>query len=162
MILEMFKYYIELYKLPWLILAILSWIAIYFTCSFKQFMYALPSGVWSMMLGTILEQFFVYHKFWTDKYLLIPIGELDLFVIIGPFFAIGLLFIRFLPRNKWSICLLIVLFSAIATGIELLSIEFCSLKYHDTKWSYLHSLFAYCIGLISTLGFNSLYYDKLN
>jgi len=153
-------YFMEAYRLPWLMLAILSWITIYFTCSYKQFTKALPAAIWTMIVGAILEQFFLHHKFWSDKYLLIPIGELDLFLVIGPFFTLGLLLIRLLPRNKWGILSSVLFFSILATGIEVISIKLSFLKYHETKWNYLHSIFAYSLGLMSTLGFHYALWKK--
>ena len=150
----------EAYRLPWLLLAILSWITIYFSCSWYQFTKALPAGLWTMAVGFILEQFFLHHKFWSDNYLLIPIGELDLFLVIGPFFTIGLLLIRFLPRNKWGVFSLVLLFSVLATGIEAITMKLCFLKYHETKWSYIHSVFAYSLGLMSTIGFHHVLFKK--
>ncbi|ABR47684.1 hypothetical protein Amet_1488 [Alkaliphilus metalliredigens QYMF] len=152
--------FLDAYNLPWLLLAIISWLAIYFSCSLQQFFHALPVAIWTMIVGGILEKFFIDHKFWIDRFILIPVGELDLFVIIGPFFCLGLLLIRFLPKDRSKKCLLILLFSALSTIIEALSIELGFLEYRQGKWSALHSLVAYTLGLMSALGFYYVYYSK--
>ncbi len=152
--------FLDKYNLPWVLLAILVWIVIVFTCSMKEFVHALPVGIWTMFVGYILETFFVDHRFWVDKFLMIPIGDLDLFLVIGPFFAIGLLLIRFLPRERWKKLFLILLFSALATAIEALAMQLGFLQYADEKWCYIHSFVAYIFGLFSAVGFYSIYYDK--
>lgn len=155
-IIELIKYY----RLPWLILAIIFWIISYYIFSLKQFIYALPGGIFSMLIGTSLETFFIDHKFWQDRYLLIPVGELDLFLIIGPFLIIGLWLIRLLPNKRLYICCFILLLSALATGVEFIFIQIDVLKFDTSKWSYYHSLFAYFLGLLSTLGLHCIYYEK--
>ncbi|SCY44567.1 hypothetical protein [Alkaliphilus peptidifermentans] len=160
MILENFIDFLDTYNLPWLILAILSWIVIYFTCSFNQFLHGLPVALWTMTIGGILEHFFINEKFWQQRYILVQLGELDLFVLIGPFFTIGLLLIRFLPRSPWGKFLLIFMFSMLSTVIELLSVKLGFLEYHPEKWGILYSLVAYYLGLMSALGFYYIFYNK--
>lgn len=158
MILEIIEGFIYEYKLPWLILAVLIWFVIIFTCSFRQFLYALPIGIWTMIVGTILENFFIHHKFWQERYVLVPIGELDLFVIIGPFFAIGIFLIRFLPGTTWGKYAIVLILSILSTSIELLFIQFGFLKYDKTQWNAFYSIVAYTLGLMSALGFYYIYY----
>ncbi|WP_425445821.1 hypothetical protein [Dethiothermospora halolimnae] len=152
--------FLDTYNLPWLILALMTWSLIYISCSLKQFFYALPVGIWTMVVGTILENFFIYHKFWSDHFILVHIGELDLFLIIGPFFSIGLLLIRFLPKSSFGKYMIILLFSAISVGIELIAIKLGFLSYNAEKWSLIHSLGAYSLSLMSGLGFYYIYYNK--
>ncbi|MBB6214461.1 hypothetical protein HNQ80_000541 [Anaerosolibacter carboniphilus] len=152
--------FLDSYNLPWLILAILTWLVIFFSCSLREFFHALPVGIWTMIVGAVLESFFLHHKFWVERFIMIHIGELDLFLIIGPFFSIGLLLIRFLPKSRWGKCLIILAFAALATGIELIAIKLGFLEYHESKWGIAYSIVAYCLSLMSALGFYSVYYNK--
>jgi len=151
--------FIYTYKLLWPILALLTWLLIIFTCSFRQFLHALPIGIWTMIIGGVLENFFIVFKFWQENLISIPVGELDLFVVIGPFFTIGVIFVRFLPSNPWGKVFLILLLSVLATGIELIAIELGMLKYTETRWIELYSIAAYTIGLMSAQGFYYIYYN---
>ncbi|MEW9122841.1 MAG: hypothetical protein AB2421_09025 [Thermotaleaceae bacterium] len=154
--------FLDLYNLPWLLLALLTWLIIFFTCSSRQFLHGLPVGIWTMAVGGILEAFFIEHKFWIQRFILIHVGELDLFVLIGPFFAIGLLLIRFLPSTPWGKSIIVLGFSALATLIELAAIKLHFLSYHESKWGWIYSMVAYCIGLTSALGFYYIYRHREN
>ncbi len=149
--------FLDTYNLPWFILAILTWLPIVFTCSSREFFHALPVGIWTMIVGGILENFFIYHKFWVQRFILVHLGELDLFVTIGPFFSIGILLIKFLPKNRWGKYLIVLILSALATGIELLAIKLAFLEYHPHNWQALYSLIIYTLGLMSGLGFYHIY-----
>lgn len=159
MLLEIISAFLDKYNLPWLILAVLSWLLIILSCSYRSFLHALPVGFWTMAVGTTLELFFINYKFWTERFVMIPLGELDLFVIIGPFFSMGILLIRFLPEGRWSKYLAVLIFSALATGIELIAVELQFLVYHQEKWGFLYSMAAYCLGLMSALGFYFIYHN---
>jgi hypothetical protein len=110
-----------------------------------------------MVVGTVLEQFFIVNKFWVQRFIMIHIGELDLFVSLGPFFGIGILMIRFLPEKNWPKLLLLLFISGIAAGIEMISIKFGFLAYHLNNWNILYSLIAYFLALMSALGFHYIY-----
>lgn len=152
--------FLDTYNLPWLILTIIAWLVIYFSCSLQQFFHALPVAFWTMLVGGTLESFFIHHKFWVQRFILIHLGELDLLVIIGPFFSVGLLLIRFLPKGRWKKLFLVSLFSILSTIIELISIKLGFLEYHPEKWGALHSIAIYCLGLMSALGFYYIYYNR--
>ncbi len=112
-----------------------------------------------MIVGGILEHFFINHKFWQEEFIMFPIGELDLFLIIGPFFSIGVLLIRFLPEGALGKFFLVFILSGIATGIEFVAIEMEFLIFNIEKWGFLNSLVAYYLGLMSGLGFYYAYYS---
>ncbi len=158
--LEIIVEFLDHYNLPWVILAVLSWLSIYFSCSFHCFLQALPVGIWIMAVGTVLEQFFIYHRFWEDHFIMVPIGESDLFLIIGPFFSIGILLIRFLPKNRWGQFFTVLILSGLAAGIELIAVKLGFLTYNSAKWGFLNSFIAYYLGLMSALGFYYVYYSK--
>lgn len=160
MLLETISEFLNQYNLPWLILAIISWLAIYFLCSFRVFLHALPVGIWTMFIGAILEYFFVRYEFWTERFIMIPIGGLDLFVVVGPFFTIGIILIRFLPAGKYGKLAIVFVLSLIAAGVELLAVKMGFLVYNQEKWTVLYSVVAYCLGLMSALGFYYVYYNK--
>lgn len=151
--------FIYYYRLPWIILSIFTWALIIFTCSFRQFIYAMPIGLWTMLVGGLLENFFINAKFWHESFILIPIGELDLFVMLGPFFTIGVILVRYLPKRPVHKLLLVLLLSLLATGIELIAIPLGLLTYAQGKWQSMHSVFAYVLGLMSALGFYFVYYN---
>lgn len=145
--------FLDKYNLPWVLLAIITWLTILFTYSRKDFWPGLLTGIWTMLTGSVLEQFFIYHKFWEERYIMVHLGELDLFLIIGPFFSLGVLVIRFLPKNRWTRYLAVLAWSGLATGIEVIAIKLQFLDYHPVKWSFIHSLMAYVLALMSALGF---------
>ncbi len=150
---------LDKYNLPWLLLALMSWLIIIFSCSRKDFWYGFPVGIWTMVTGAVLEQFFIDQKFWVDRFIMIPVGELDLYLIIGPFFGLGLLLIRFLPKSRLLRYFSVLAWSALATGIEFIATKLHFLVYSGTKWSYLHSMTCYSIALMSALGFYFIYYE---
>lgn len=152
--------FLDAYNLPWFLLAVVTWLVIYITCSLQQFFHALPVALWTMATGGILERFFIEHKFWSEEFIMIHIGGLDLFVIIGPFFSLGLVFIRFLPKGRWKKYFSALAFAALSTGIELIATKLGFLQYHGEKWNGLHSFVAYSLGLMSALGFYYVYYNK--
>ena len=160
MIIEKLINFLDTHNLPWLILALITWVTIYFSCSLKQFLHALPVAIWTMLLGGILEHFFILHKFWIEDFILINVNGLDLFVIIGPFFSLGLILIRFLPRGKWSKYLTVLLFAVLSAMIELLSIKLGFLQFESGKWNIFYSVFAYFVSLMSALGFYYVYYNN--
>jgi hypothetical protein len=160
MLFEQITQFIDKYNLPWLLLAIISWMVIVSVFSKRHFWHALPVGFWTMTIGTMLELFFIEHRFWTDKYVMVHIGEIDLFVIIGPFFVIGLLLVRFLPANGIGKLLAVLAWSGFATGMEYIAIKMGFLDYQPGKWQALYSLLAYFISLMSALGFYYVYYNK--
>ncbi|WP_026477221.1 hypothetical protein [Alkaliphilus transvaalensis] len=152
--------FLDTYNLPWLILAVICWVVIFFTCSLKEFKRALPIALWTMVVGGVLENFFIDNKFWKEDFILVHLGELDLFVVIGPFFTIGLFLIRCLPKKSWQKLFLVLLLSTLATLIEFFSIKLGFLSYDSEKWGYIYSIVAYIIGLMSALGFYFIYYDR--
>ncbi|SNT27615.1 hypothetical protein SAMN05446037_10707 [Anaerovirgula multivorans] len=160
MIIELVMKFLDTHNLPWLILAAITWLIIYFSCSLQQFFHALPVAFWTMLIGGILESFFIDKKFWIERFILVHLGELDLFVIIGPFFSIGLLLIRFLPKGRWKKHLAILVFATLATAIELIATKLGFLEYHSEKWGALYSLVAYYLALMSALGFYYVYYNR--
>lgn len=145
--------FLDKYDLPWLLLAIMTWIILSFSCSWKQFIKALPVGIYTMIAGAALEHFFIKYKFWKENFIMIPINELDLFLVIGPFFSIGIVLIRFLPRSCFGKYISLLFWSGISTAIELAAIRLGFLTYHPTKWSYLYSFSLYFLSLMSALGF---------
>lgn len=156
MTLETLTRFLDKYNLPWLTLAILSWIIIYFTFTRIQFYHILPIGIWTMVIGSLLEVFFINNKFWVEKFIMIHIGELDLFVIAGPFFFLGMVMIRFLPENLWLKYLSILFWSCLATGMEAVATKLGFLMY-STKWSAFHSIGIYYLALLGALGFYYIY-----
>lgn len=158
MILESITGFLDKYNLPWLLLAVMTWVLIISTCSWKIFRYALPVGLWSMFVGYVMERFFIYHKFWIEKFILVHIGELDLFIVIGPFFAAGIMLIRFLPESGWGNLLSLLAWSLLFTGIEWVAATLKFLDYDDVRWTYIHSYVSYFFSLMNTLGFYYLIY----
>ncbi|WP_066633737.1 hypothetical protein [Desulfolucanica intricata] len=150
---------LDKYNLPWLLLAIITWLILFFSCSYKCFLQGLPVGIFTMITGASLEQFFISHKFWKEKFILVKIGELDLFLVTGPLLVIGILLIRFLPKSRLGMFLAILAWSSLATGIEFIALKLGFLAYHSEKWSSLHSLTGYFLYLLSALG---LYYILSN
>lgn len=153
MTLNAFTKFLERYELPWLLLAIISWIILYFSSRHKPFLQLLPMGIWSAVVGYILERFFIVHKFWEDKYIMIHVDGVDLFVVIGPFLVVGILLLQYLPKSTWGQLGAVLLWSLFATAVELLAVKLGFLHFTPGKWTYLHSTLAYCLGLMSTLGF---------
>ncbi|AOT69783.1 hypothetical protein [Geosporobacter ferrireducens] len=145
--------FLERYDLPWLLLAVISWIILYFSSRHRPFLKLLPAGIWSAVVGYILERFFIVHKFWEDKYIMIHVDGVDLFIVIGPFFAIGMLLLQYLPKSTFGQLAAVLLWSFFATAIEILAVKLGFLHFTPSKWTYLHSTLAYCLGLMSTLGF---------
>lgn len=84
---------------------------------------------------------------------MININDIDLFVVIGPFFSLGILLIQYLPETAMKQLASVLLWSCFATAIELLAIKLGFLSYMEGKWSYLHSLLAYFLCLMNALGF---------
>jgi len=152
---------LDKYNLPWLLLAVLTWVLVLLTCSLSFLWQTMPVGIWTMITGGIIEQFFIYHKFWTEKFIMIHLGELDLFVLAGPFFTLGILLIRFLPRNRWLVFLSILAWSVVATFIEIAALKLGFLAYDPEKWWLAHSLGTYYFSLMSALGFFCVYSNKL-
>ncbi|MDW7650498.1 MAG: hypothetical protein SCK29_12070 [Bacillota bacterium] len=149
--------FLERHNLPWLLWALLSWTGIRLTCSREQFWYAFPVGVWTTLVGSALEHFFIVNKLWVDRFVLIPVGQFDLFVAIGPFFTLGVLLIRFLPESASRRFFTVLILSATAVLGELISVAFGFLKYNP-GWGPLDSLIAYYLGLMSALGFYLSFY----
>lgn len=147
-------------NLPWFLLFLFCWWLIWATCTRKQFYHALPVGIWTMVVGTALEHFFIFHKFWVEKFIMIPFKDLDLFVCIGPFFAIGIMLVRFNPKTKSLKFFNIVAWSALATLVEFIAIELGFLAYTPSKWTYLSSFGTYMLSLHGALGFYSIYYTN--
>ena len=145
--------FLDRHNLPWLLLAIISWIIVYLSSRRRAFFQLLPMGIWTAVVGYMLERFFIVHKFWSDKFIMIPINGLDLFVVIGPFFSIGILLLQYLPKTTFGQLAAVLFWSFIATAIEMLAIKLGFLYFASGKWTYLHSILAYCLGLMSTLGF---------
>ncbi|MDA8233904.1 MAG: hypothetical protein M0Z31_03675 [Clostridia bacterium] len=152
--------FLDRYDLPWVLLALMTWLAILLTCSRKEFWRGLPVGLWTMVIGGALEQFFIHHKFWAEDFIMIKIGELDLFLIIGPFFTIGVLLVRFLPESRWGKFLAVLAWSGFATLIEMGAIKFGFLDYHPVKWGMEFSIATYYLALMSALGFYFSLYDR--
>ncbi|KXG74896.1 hypothetical protein [Thermotalea metallivorans] len=158
--LDVISKFLEQYNLPWLLLAVISWVILYFSCSWRTFLHLLPVGIWTMVMGSILEHFFISHKFWIERFILLKLGELDLFVSIGPFFSLGVLLIRFLPQGKWRKLLAVLFWSAFSTLMEIMAILLRFLAYHGEKWGIFHSFIIYFFSLMSTLGFYYTFYTK--
>lgn len=152
--------FLDTYNLPWFLLALLTWLVIYISCSLKEFLHGLPVGLWTAVVGGVLEKFFIDHKFWTEEFIMIQINGLDLFVIIGPFFALGIVLIRFLPKESWQRVALIIGLAALGTFIEFLATKLGFLVYNPEKWIWVHSIVAYILGLMSALGFYYIYSRK--
>lgn len=149
--------FVEQYNLPWFLLAVLSWVVLRMAARRDSFRHALPVGIWTLAVGGILEHFFITEKFWNDRFIMVPVGELDLFLLIGPFFALGILLIRFLPENAVGRFVMVLVWSMLAVAIEFLAVELGFLSY-STRWSGGHSLVGYLLGLMSALGFYFVYY----
>jgi hypothetical protein len=158
MTLETLVGFLDRYNLPWLLWTLFSWQVILLTCTRKQFWHAFPVGIWTALVGTVLEQFFIENKFWVDRFILIQVGEFDLFLAIGPFFALGVMLARFLPENSLGRFFAVFAWSAAAMLGELTSVWLGFLQYHAEKWSALHSMTAYYIALMSSLGFYFSFY----
>ena len=149
--------FLDKFNLPWVLLAIFTWWVIIFTDSRRDFRRCLPVGIWTMVTGALLEQFFIYNKFWVERFIMIKVGELDLFLILGPFFALGFLMIRFLPESRLAKFLTVLAWSGLAVGIELIATKLGFLDYHPQRWGSLYSLFTYYFALMSALGFYCVY-----
>ncbi|MDA8213096.1 MAG: hypothetical protein M0021_14645 [Clostridia bacterium] len=76
MILKSITGFLDQFDLPWLLLAIATILIIIFTNSRKDFWRCFPVGIWTMVTGTLLEQFFINNKFWVEDYIMIKVGEL--------------------------------------------------------------------------------------
>ncbi|MCW3489267.1 hypothetical protein [Dethiobacter alkaliphilus] len=153
MTLETIILFLDKYNLPWLLWALTSWLVIYMTCNRQQLRHAFSVGLWTAAVGLVLEHFFIVNKFWTERFIMLPVGELDLFVVIGPFFTLGVMLIRYLPGHFRGQMLAVFAWSATATAGELLSLRLGFLQYHPDKWTILHSFVGYYLGLMSALGF---------
>ncbi len=145
--------FLEQFNLPWLLLALLSWSLILIFCSRQCFRKGYPVGILTMITAAVLEQYFITQKFWIDRFIMVHVGELDLFLIIGPYFALGLLMIRFLPTNRWGKLAAVLILSGIATGVELIAVQLRMLEYQPGKWGAAQSMVTYVLGLFSALGF---------
>jgi hypothetical protein len=154
---EIIVSFLERHNLPWLLWALLSWMGIGLTCSREQFWHAFPVGIWTTLVGSVLEHFFIVNKLWVDRFILIPVGEFDLFVAIGPFFTLGVLLIRFLPESAPGRFFAVLVWSAAAVLGELISVGIGFLQYNP-GWGALNSLVAYYLGLMSALGFYLSFY----
>ena len=141
------------FNLPWLLLALMSWSLIFIFCSRECFRKGYPVGIWTMITAAVLEHYFITQKLWIDRFIMVHVGELDLFLIIGPYFAIGLLMIRFLSANRWGRLATVLILSGLATGVELIAIQLGALEYNPGKWGTAQSMVAYVLGLFSALGF---------
>ncbi|MFZ3173061.1 MAG: hypothetical protein WA118_13910 [Carboxydocellales bacterium] len=162
MVLKSISRFLDKFDLPWVLLALITILIIVSTNSRKDFWRCFPVGIWTMVTGALLEQFFIKNKFWVEHFKMIKVGELDLFVIIGPFFAIGFLLIRFLPENRLAKFLAVLAWSGLATGIEFMAGKLGFLEYDSQKWSALHSLGIYYLSLMSALGFYCIYNNHSN
>lgn len=157
MVLETMANFFDRHNLPWLLWALLTWLVIRLTCNRTQFWHAFPVGLWTALVGSVLEHFFIENKFWVDRFILIPVGKFDLFAAVGPFFSLGVLLLRFLPNNAPGRFFAVFAWSAAAVLGELLSVRVGFLQYQP-GWSALNSLTAYFLGLVSALGFYFSYY----
>ena len=143
---------VEVYRLPWLLLALVSWGILFVYQGKRSFWQGLPLGIWTSVVGGVLENFFVKHKFWAEEYILVKIGQIDLFVIIGPFLVIGWMLIRHLPEQPIGRILAVFSWSMFATFVEYVAIKLGFLSYEPGRWTYLLSIMAYSLALFSTLG----------
>ena len=150
--------FIDTYNLPWFLLAVFSWVIVRLTCRREDFRHGLPVGIWTLLAGGVLEHFFIQEKFWVERFSMIPVGELDLFLLIGPFFSLGVLLIRYLPESAPGRLAAVLGWSVLGVAIEFLAIQLGFLGY-SPQWSGGHSLLGYFLGLMSALGFYFAYYQ---
>ncbi len=150
--------FLDRYNLPWFLLAVFSWTVVRLAGKREDLRHGFPVGVWTMAVGGVLEQFFIENKFWSERFIMVPVGEMDLFLLIGPFFALGILLIRFLPESTAGRLLAVLGWSLLAVIFEFLAVQLGFLAYHPRNWSGGHSLAGYFLALMSALGFYFIYY----
>lgn len=129
--------------MPWVIFAIVIWliILIFLRASLGKYWSA---GLWALLVGYFLNNFFIKHEFYLFKETLYPIQAIPAAYLFG-LTGIGIIIVSFLPEGKaWQLPYLILL-SALFTGMELFAESQGCLTYiHWTLYdSFAYKLFAF-------------------
>lgn len=129
--------------MPWVIFAAAIWliILIFLRVSLVRYWSA---GLWALLVGYFLNDFFIKHGCYSFKKILYPIQAIPAAYLLG-LAGIGIIVVIFLPAGKaWQLPYLIML-SVLFAGLELLAKNQGYLIYvHWTLYdSILYKLFAF-------------------
>ncbi|WEG12419.1 hypothetical protein PU629_20340 [Pullulanibacillus sp. KACC 23026] len=94
------------------------------------------------IIGNLIYQVLTYNQpMWLLKKSIIPTDTLiSIYLAFVCYPAIVLMYIPHFPKQKFKICLYLLLWTAISGAIELIAVKFHLITYHN-GWNYYWSLF---------------------
>lgn len=140
-------------KLLWVVLFYVSWGLYFKESSLKKLKENWIGGVQTVLAGSLLENFFIRHKFWADITHYNPLGKFPLFLALGPYTVTGLLFFQYIPEEGFKRFFYVFFWATFAVITEQLFVLLGAVKYKE--WSWFHSYLAYFGVYMSVVGFYS-------
>lgn len=140
-------------KLLWLVLFLIAWGLYFKEASLKKLKENWVGGAQTLLAGSLLENFFIKHKFWADIAHYNPLGHFPLFLALGPFTVTGLLFFQYIPEEGFKRFFYVFTWSVFATITELLFVSLGAVQYKE--WTWFQSFLAYFGVYMSVVGFYS-------
>jgi hypothetical protein len=120
--------------MPWVIIFIMSWLLFFIFIDYSRLKDNIAGGVLSIGLATIVDSGAQHLQLYKFCNLIIPWIGLPAPYIFGPIFTMGILFIQFVPRNKWLQFLHILIFALIFAAVDYLTVLVQVAKYFHWHW----------------------------
>ena len=153
-------HYIREQRLPWGILFVLAWVIFFIFSDWNQLRKNYPAGLMAAFWAGLLENFFIEKQLFIDHLMLLPapFRNVDIYLVLGPFFVMGVLFVQYLPDNPMYKGPYSLAWGVFGVFIEWIFLKVEYLRFRDwTLWdSYLSYwlFFMMMIGTFHVLGYS--------
>jgi len=144
--------YIREQRLPWLILFIFAW-GIFFTVSdWKQLRNNYRAGLMAAFWGGLLENFFIAKELFAENLMILPspFPNVAIYLMLGPFFVMGVLFVQFLPDIPTYKGPYALAWGIFGVTIEWIFLKLGYLQFHN--WSLWTSYLSYWLFFMMMIG----------
>lgn len=146
--------YIREQRLPWAILFVFAWSIFFIFSDWNQLRKNYPAGLMAAFWAGLLENFFIEKQLFIDHdHLMLlpaPFPNVDIYLVLGPFFVMGVLFVQFLPDNPMYKGPYALAWGIFGVFVEWMFLKVEYLKFQ--KWNLWSSYLSYWLFFMMMIG----------
>jgi len=111
-----------------------------------------PAGLMAAFWGGLLENFYIEKQLFLDHLMLLPapFPNVDIYLVLGPYFVMGVLFVQFLPDNPMHKGPYALAWGIFGVIIEWIFVKVEYLRF--TNWSLWDSYLSYWLFFMMMIG----------